>query len=370
MLRPIALSLGVLLVAGCAEERTVVADPVATAPDVGPNVSGAAPVVERRSGGLRALFGIEREETTASLEENPALAWAHRPEGERWTEATLVALQTHGAALPASEPDGIEAWCPAYAEAPLEDREAFWAGLISALAKHESTWRPEAVGGGGRWFGLVQIAPGDRRRLWLRRPERGRAEGRGGEPLLRGADHGRQGPRRRAPGALDRLGLGPVPLRRQARRDARLGQHATLLHRRHPRGLRPALPARRGASAAYIGDAAAGEPAATSDDGFGRSLSEGLVPRVVGAGPRARLLIRGLGIPRSQRPRADARASDVAARRPDGRAARRPDGRSAGPHRGARAGTGPWRCVAGHGTLDDPPPGVGPLDGAARASSP
>ena len=160
MLRPIALSLGVLLVAGCAEERTVVADPVATAPDVGPNVSGAAPVVERRSGGLRALFGIEREETTVSLEENPTLAWAHRPEGERWTEATLVALQTHGSALPASEPDGIEAWCPAYAEAPLEDREAFWAGLISALAKHESTWRPEAVGGGGRWFGLVQIAPG------------------------------------------------------------------------------------------------------------------------------------------------------------------------------------------------------------------
>ncbi len=30
---------------------------------------------------------------------------------------------------------------------------------MSALARYESTWNPRAVGGGGRWFGLVQIAP-------------------------------------------------------------------------------------------------------------------------------------------------------------------------------------------------------------------
>lgn len=36
---------------------------------------------------------------------------------------------------------------------------AFWAGLISGLAKHESTWREEAVGGGNQWFGLLQISP-------------------------------------------------------------------------------------------------------------------------------------------------------------------------------------------------------------------
>jgi hypothetical protein len=41
----------------------------------------------------------------------------------------------------------------------LEGRKAFWTGLLSTLAKHESTWRQAAVGGGGRWFGLVQIAP-------------------------------------------------------------------------------------------------------------------------------------------------------------------------------------------------------------------
>jgi hypothetical protein len=30
---------------------------------------------------------------------------------------------------------------------------------MSALARHESTWNPQAVGGDGRWFGLVQISP-------------------------------------------------------------------------------------------------------------------------------------------------------------------------------------------------------------------
>jgi hypothetical protein len=56
-------------------------------------------------------------------------------------------------------PGDIEAWCPAYPEASQTQRRAFWAGLISTLAKHESTWNPRAVGGGGLWFGLVQIAP-------------------------------------------------------------------------------------------------------------------------------------------------------------------------------------------------------------------
>ena len=31
---------------------------------------------------------------------------------------------------------------------------------MSALAKHESTWRPDVSGGDGRWHGLLQISPG------------------------------------------------------------------------------------------------------------------------------------------------------------------------------------------------------------------
>ncbi|WP_375260895.1 lytic transglycosylase domain-containing protein [Palleronia sp.] len=89
----------------------------------------------------------------------PAMRWDFRPGAETWTEGTLDALRTHGAVLPATIPADIAEWCPDYANKTEEERAAFWAGLFSALAKHESTWRPEAVGGGGSWFGLVQISP-------------------------------------------------------------------------------------------------------------------------------------------------------------------------------------------------------------------
>lgn len=89
----------------------------------------------------------------------PAMRWDFRPEAAIWTADTLAALRAHGAALAAMEPGDIAEWCPAYPDADADDRRAFWAGLLSALAKHESTWNPQAVGGGGRWIGLVQIDP-------------------------------------------------------------------------------------------------------------------------------------------------------------------------------------------------------------------
>ena len=89
----------------------------------------------------------------------PRLRWSHRDEGTQWTAATMDALATHGAALPATVPADISEWCPGYATADEFDRRAFWAGLISSLAWHESTHRPEAVGGGGKWYGLTQILP-------------------------------------------------------------------------------------------------------------------------------------------------------------------------------------------------------------------
>ncbi len=89
----------------------------------------------------------------------PAMRWDFRPEAVTWTTATLDALDRHGAALSASVPVDIDQFCPGYRTASADDRQAFWAGLLSALAKYESTWNPTAVGGGGRWFGLVQIDP-------------------------------------------------------------------------------------------------------------------------------------------------------------------------------------------------------------------
>jgi len=60
-------------------------------------------------------------------------------------------------------PADIAQWCPGYMQADAAGRAAFWAGLVSTLAWHESTHDPRAVGGGGQWFGLVQIAPGTAR---------------------------------------------------------------------------------------------------------------------------------------------------------------------------------------------------------------
>lgn len=89
----------------------------------------------------------------------PPMQWDHRPEGEVWTDSALVALSTKDALLSDQVPADIETWCPAYAEAPVEARRAFWAGLLSSVAKYESTWNPLASGGGGRWIGLMQISP-------------------------------------------------------------------------------------------------------------------------------------------------------------------------------------------------------------------
>ncbi|MEM1363466.1 MAG: transglycosylase SLT domain-containing protein [Pseudomonadota bacterium] len=93
----------------------------------------------------------------------PILRWEDHTHNDVWTEATMAALRSHGTPLTEMTPADIEAYCPGYAEASEDERAAFWAGLISALSYHESTWRQTAVGGGGLWFGLTQIAPGTAR---------------------------------------------------------------------------------------------------------------------------------------------------------------------------------------------------------------
>ena len=116
-----------------------------------------------------------------------AMRWDHRAEASAWTQATMDALAGHGAVLPALVPSDIDAWCPGYVEANDRDRRAFWAGLFSALAKHESTWNPKAVGGGGLWYGLVQIDP--RTAGWHQ------CDVKSGSALLNGSDNLRCGVR-------------------------------------------------------------------------------------------------------------------------------------------------------------------------------
>ena len=89
----------------------------------------------------------------------PRTRWENRPEAKLWTRAALSALKEHGARLPQTVPRDIANWCPKYPHASAAARRAFWVGFMSALAKHESTYRPWAVGGGGKWYGLLQILP-------------------------------------------------------------------------------------------------------------------------------------------------------------------------------------------------------------------
>lgn len=89
----------------------------------------------------------------------PKLRWKNQSDGPDWTRAAMAAIGSHGRALVKTVPRDISAWCPGYPSQDVNGRAAFWAGLLSTLSYHESTWREGAVGGGGLWYGLVQIAP-------------------------------------------------------------------------------------------------------------------------------------------------------------------------------------------------------------------
>lgn len=89
----------------------------------------------------------------------PAMRWDARPEADEWTRATLVAVAAHDDVLASRVPADIAAWCPNYKKATMMERRSFWAGVLSAVAKYESSFNPAASGGGGRYIGLLQISP-------------------------------------------------------------------------------------------------------------------------------------------------------------------------------------------------------------------
>lgn len=89
----------------------------------------------------------------------PPMRWDHRPEAPRWTAAALVAVAGRDDVLAGRVPADIATWCPGYQSASRADRRAFWVGMMSALAKYESSWNPGAAGGRGKWIGLMQISP-------------------------------------------------------------------------------------------------------------------------------------------------------------------------------------------------------------------
>lgn len=107
-------------------------------------------------GAVQVPKAIKIRSTAETL---PAMRWDHRPEAAEWTTRSLAAVARHDAILAGQVPRDIDGWCPGYADKTIEERRAFWVAVLSAVAKHESTWNPRAVGGRGRWVGLMQISP-------------------------------------------------------------------------------------------------------------------------------------------------------------------------------------------------------------------
>lgn len=91
--------------------------------------------------------------------EAPRMSWERQPNATLWTKAALSAMRAHGRPLTKTVPGDVAEWCPAYPDASDKERAQFWVGLLSVLSRHESTWRQTAVGGGGKWYGLMQILP-------------------------------------------------------------------------------------------------------------------------------------------------------------------------------------------------------------------
>ena len=85
--------------------------------------------------------------------EMPNTRWSHKADHALWNRAALSALKTHGRDLVEAVPGDIATWCPSYPESTGADRRGFWVGFLSTLAKHESTYKSGAVGGGGSGCG-------------------------------------------------------------------------------------------------------------------------------------------------------------------------------------------------------------------------
>lgn len=89
----------------------------------------------------------------------PATRWTHKDGSDLWTRAAMASVSAYGDGLDSLVPRDIDHWCPAYRDNTTVERRAFWVGMMSALAKHESTYNPQAVGGPDLWYGLLQIYP-------------------------------------------------------------------------------------------------------------------------------------------------------------------------------------------------------------------
>ena len=67
-------------------------------------------------------------------------AWAKKNPDGSWTKTALEAVST--SLLASSIPDDIQRFCPAYQTLDTDKRNMFWVGLLSAMARPESNFKP------------------------------------------------------------------------------------------------------------------------------------------------------------------------------------------------------------------------------------
>ncbi len=95
----------------------------------------------RAAGAVITCFGLSVAALAAAAASDEP-AWAARNPDGSWAAAAAQAVAA--STLPASLPADVADFCPAYAERTAEERVRFWVGLLSALARPESNFKPEA----------------------------------------------------------------------------------------------------------------------------------------------------------------------------------------------------------------------------------
>lgn len=114
-------TLAVLALAGCGVSEA------ARRATTAPTIAGEAP--RPLSGRLAAVLPLGGK---------PQAAQAPTGDGtDAWTQAALQVLDQEGVTLLSTVPADVMQFCPGYATQTRENRAAFWAGLLSALARHE-----------------------------------------------------------------------------------------------------------------------------------------------------------------------------------------------------------------------------------------
>jgi hypothetical protein len=70
-------------------------------------------------------------------------AWAQKNRDGSWTRAAETAVAN--SPLYRLNPTDITQFCPSYPKLPKQERRKFWVGLLSAMSKPESNFKPEAA---------------------------------------------------------------------------------------------------------------------------------------------------------------------------------------------------------------------------------